>query len=398
MRSGAALLLAATVAAQEAAPVQVELHRLDGGTERIALERIQDDTLHAAGGAAVALREVSSLRFLPAAAVERVPTTSGELWLRSGMQLRGRVLGGKERLLRFKPVVADRWFDVPIAQVRAIRFEEPAQPEFMQALAQRSAGDMLFARSGETVRRLGVAFEGFDADAGELLVSFQGKTQRLPYARVHGILFGEESGAAADPLTGMRVTAVLSEAPPLQGRLVELAPPWLRLELDDRVTTAIELKHLRALHVQSDAMRYLSDLQPAVEQTPAFDRVWPWHVDRAHAGGAIRVGGSEHERGLALIPRTRLTFDLGKRYDWFGAVAGLEERAGQQAHAILRVYGDGRLLFDSGALTPQTAPATLKLPVTNVERLTLEADFGERFDLGDHCVFASARVWRQEKD
>jgi hypothetical protein len=215
---------------------------------------------------------------------------------------------------------------------------------------------------------------------------------------VFGIVFGESSGVAEVPAGRPLVAVELHGAPALTGAVRSFdAAAGLELELAPGVALPIPRAHLRALRVRSDAVAYLSDLEPQVEQTPAFDRRWPWLRDAAHAGGAIRIGGVEHPRGLALIPRARLRFTLDGKYDWFGAVAGLEDRAGPHAHAILRVRGDDRVLFDSGPIEPGLAAQDLRLDVRGVRLLVLEADFGERFDLGDHCVFASARVWRESR-
>jgi DNA topoisomerase-3 len=97
-------------------------------------------------------------------------------------------------------------------------------------------------------------------------------------------------------------------------------------------------------------------------------------------------------RGIVLAPRTKLTFDLGARYDVFECVAGLEERSGPLAHAIFRVYADGKLLWEATQDGASATPHELKLPITGCKELAIEADFGERFDLGDHCAFADARV------
>jgi len=93
-----------------------------------------------------------------------------------------------------------------------------------------------------------------------------------------------------------------------------------------------------------------------------------------------------------LAPRTKLTFDLGARYDVFECVAGLEERCGPLAHAIFRVYADGKLLWEATQDGAAAMPHELKLPITGCKELAIEADFGESFDLGDHCAFADARV------
>ena len=62
------------------------------------------------------------------------------------------------------------------------------------------------------------------------------------------------------------------------------------------------------------------------------------------------------------------------------------------AHAVFRVFADDKLLFESEPFTLNKEPASLRIPIPRVQRLTLEADFGNNLDLGDHCVFADARV------
>ena len=57
-----------------------------------------------------------------------------------------------------------------------------------------------------------------------------------------------------------------------------------------------------------------------------------------------------------------------------------------------RVVGDDRVLFDSGPFPRGSEAKRLNLSVTDVQRLTLEVDFGEGLDLGDVCAFAGARL------
>ena len=73
----------------------------------------------------------------------------------------------------------------------------------------------------------------------------------------------------------------------------------------------------------------------------------------------------------------------------------LDRCAGPAAHAVFRILGDDRVLFDSGPVTPQSSPRALRIPVTKVQRLTLEADFGDNLDLGDLCVFAAPRLLKR---
>ena len=95
------------------------------------------------------------------------------------------------------------------------------------------------------------------------------------------------------------------------------------------------------------------------------------------------------------MPRARLTYDLGGRFDVFEAVVGIDDRAGPDAHALLRVLVDGVVVWDGGARVRGQQPETLRLELKKAKSLALEADFGRNYDLGDFCVFADARLVQQ---
>jgi hypothetical protein len=104
------------------------------------------------------------------------------------------------------------------------------------------------------------------------------------------------------------------------------------------------------------------------------------------------MGGKTYRRGIVAVPRTVLTYVLDGSFDVFEADIGMAEEAGPQAHAVFRVLGDGATLFESADVTPATEPHAIRVPVRGVAELALEVDFGEAFDLGDLCLFASPRI------
>jgi hypothetical protein len=110
-------------------------------------------------------------------------------------------------------------------------------------------------------------------------------------------------------------------------------------------------------------------------------------------GSPIRVGGTEHRRGLVLTPRTVLRYTLPASFELFVATVGMEDRAGPQAHAELRITGDGRVLAALD-LAAGKAPRELRVPIRGVTRLAIEIDFGRDLDLGDLCAVASPRLMR----
>jgi hypothetical protein len=207
-------------------------------------------------------------------------------------------------------------------------------------------------------------------------------------------VFGKNTGFAPDRQPLPRATLELVNGMRLNGRLLELGDNCT-LRLDEGAELAIARRLVHRLSVRSDRVRYLSDMTPQVEQVPAFDRIWPWTVDRSPAGPGIKLLGTEYAQGVVMVPKTKLTYTLEQPYDLFEAMIGIEDRGGDQAHAIFRVYLDGKLEFESEPITRSSKPQRLQLAVTGKKQLAIEADFGKNFDLGDHCAFADARLRRK---
>lgn len=327
----------------------------------------------------------------PAAAPHRV-------WLRSGLELpakalRGRAAADGKPAVLIAELPSGVAVDLPLAFVRAVRHGGSERPEpalFAADLAQPADNDdILFVQKDGKPHRSQVRVTGMQSDRVDFVL--RGTAYDFPLAGVTGIVFGRNTGFAPDPQPRPRSIAQLTTGERLEGRLLALDRE-LRLRLDEGTEVAVPLPVLHALRVASDRMVYLSELKPTVEQTPAFDRVWPWGNDRTPAGPGFAIAGVAHERGIGMVPRTRLTYELGGRYDVFEADIGIDDHGGPAAHAIFRVLVDGKVAFES-------APKVLGEPATHVQvelsrcqQLAIEVDFGKNYDLGDFCAFADARV------
>jgi len=73
----------------------------------------------------------------------------------------------------------------------------------------------------------------------------------------------------------------------------------------------IPRQDLASLQFRNGRLMSLSDLTPAnVEQTPYFDRLLPWQVDRSLDGKPLLLSDGPIARGLAVHARTALTYSL----------------------------------------------------------------------------------------
>jgi len=358
-----------------------------------------------AGEVARPLEELRKITNQAAHAADLTPT--GLLVLRSGLSLRANVRGvpgdrdAPALTVELPPARGE--VTIPVRAIAALRVTDLPRADgegFDDAVRTGSGRDLLFAYRrgdpGQGLVRLTVRVDHFEMrdDEVHVVVEFGGELQPpQPLRKVYGIVLGQ--GAAPDVQEGPRTTVAVAGGPEFSGRLKALDPANDRcvLRLDEGCDLDLPWQVVATLTVRSDRLVYLSDLEPTeVEQTPALTRKWDWLRDRAPLGPGIELRGTRYERGLVLIPRTRLTFDLGGKFDRFEAMVGIDDRAGDMGDAVVRVRGDGAVLFEAASVRRGNLPYAVSVPVKDVRKLVLEADFGDRLDLGDHCAFAEARV------
>ena len=349
-------------------------------------------------GASMSLGDALSIRF-DEASLEPAKPAPFCVWLRSGSIVPCTRIDGiaaKDGVPPTLVVLGASGCEVkaPLSSVAALRSRANDPQTFV---ADRAAPDenldfLYVVKNGEP-QRFSVLVDTIDQ--GVARFDLRGS----PYEfAVHGedsvaaIVFGKNTGFAPDRSKGARAQVSLTGGESLGGALLSIADGTLRMQLDEGTEFSASLLRVRAIDIASDKVAWLSTLQPTVEQTAAFDRVWPWTVDRSPAGAGIRVHGVTYARGLVLVPKTKLTFDLGGKFDRFECVAGLDERSGPLAHALMRVVADGKVVWEATQDGARAAPHALRLSIPGCRQLSLEADFGENFDLGDLCAFADARV------
>jgi hypothetical protein len=277
-----------------------------------------------------------------------------------------------------------------LAGLRILHDGVAAPATFAQDLAEPNpTQDFLYVVKDGKAQRFSVTVDGFTAD--QVKFTLRGQSYDFGIDGVQGIVFAKNTGFAPDRQPRPRAAVSLASGHTIEGRMLGL-DTGCRVRLDEGCVVDVPCKDIARIAVVTDKLTWLSELKPTVEQVPAFDRVWPWTADRSPAGPGLKLAGQTYARGLEMVPRTRLTYDLGGKYDLFEALIGIDERGGPQAHAIFRVLVDGKVAFESEPMTLGKTPVAVRLDLAKCKSLALEVDFGKNFDLGDLCAFADARV------
>jgi hypothetical protein len=304
-------------------------------------------------------------------------------------------LKGKDAELRLVGGIALRF---PSSSLRYVLYDAqdgPRRAEFEKDLAKTANVDVLFLTSIQDPSKI-LDFKGFVGDAddkGEFLQFKEADGRAAPpqkMSRVRGIIFSRK------PAEGEAVGKVSD-----QGQSTFLVQKLGMTEQGYRIVTPVGLEvELPRAQVQRfdfsyGKIAYLGDLDPVqVQEIPILADVWHYRRDGKNLeGGPMRLAGKTYDKGLAVHSKTVLVYSV-KGYNFFRCVLGIDDSVVGPAHAVVRIEGDGKLLYTTEVKTTskEDKPQELNLPITGVQLLRLVVDYGEDLDLGDHVDFAEARV------
>jgi len=150
------------------------------------------------------------------------------------------------------------------------------------------------------------------------------------------------------------------------------------------------------IEVTNGKLIYLSDLRPSeVKETTLLARSSPFQRDRSVSGLPLRLRGRSYPRGLGVHSRSELTYALDGGFKKLSAVVGVDDAVGGAGSVRFRVYGDGKVLYESPVLHGTDAPVPVDVDIHGALLLRLEVDYADQGDLGDHADWADARLIRE---
>ena len=139
---------------------------------------------------------------------------------------------------------------------------------------------------------------------------------------------------------------------------------------------------------------YLSDMN----WLSASNDFGPVKLDRSNGGPnpgdghTLTLNGVPYIKGLGVHANSDVVYDLGGAYSRFLADVGVDDEESIHGEADCQVLADGRLIFDSGVLSFDSATVKVSLDVSGVQRLSLVVRPGAGTIDYDHADWAGARV------
>jgi hypothetical protein len=324
------------------------------------------------------------------------PARAWQAKLVNGDQITGEMLEWDDKLFKLKTEHGD--IAIPVKQLAAV-WHAPSEDVAKALAAAGTSGagateDVAFARKDDQV--IPVAGLVLGSDGKSLKFRFREQERAIGLDKFVGATLAvSESSAPDDSLQQAFVFAGTGDV---------ISGKWAALEPGGMVTLAtaggtslkFSLASVDSMRTKNGRLTYLSDLTPAqVEQTPYFDRMLAYRLDKSLTGTPIKLTDGDHSRGVSVHSRTILRYDIARRYERFKAKVGFQQPEGKAGRAVVRVLGDdGKVLHEIADARGDQPPVDLNLSVAGVSRLTLEVDFGADQDVGDRVAWADARLIR----
>lgn len=92
-----------------------------------------------------------------------------------------------------------------------------------------------------------------------------------------------------------------------------------------------------------------------------------------------------YKKGLGTHAKSRIVYDIGKRFTRFTTDMGIDTEAGPQASVVFEIYGDNTLLYRSPVVKRFDYPVHADVPVVGVKNLTLIVDDAGNGNFDDHA-------------
>ncbi|MCC6574873.1 MAG: NPCBM/NEW2 domain-containing protein [Planctomycetes bacterium] len=344
-------------------------------------------------------------------AVERKPDeTPLRLVLTNGDLLFGAPLddpGGADDLFKFtSPRLGE--LTVGIEHVRRIESVRNVKPGVLAELDANAKYDCAyFAAEGdkreESDPRAELVRIGKDGINiyNDLINGEKYEGDKYPWSRLRGVVCKREAFAASNELTGI---FTLRDGTILRGKvkawgggeIVVVHPLLKEIKLSERNVMTVTFKNGRYV--------YLSDMEfgKTPEERPYYlpadfkpeDHLFKVKRDSAQGGSPISIRGKVYAKGLGVHAISKLTFNLRKGYSKLVGIAGVDDSAGDLASVEFKIYGDGKLLYESGVLRRSSSEKAIDISLVNVEELVLEVTAADNADVQDRANWANIKVVR----
>ena len=304
-------------------------------------------------------------------------------------RLLGTVAGWSDKKLSMHPNIAPAGtIEVPVSSLRELWCGTADQIKKARAVKEEAGlEDIAFATKDDDVIAVHGIVIGIEGDA--LHFRYDNADRKIGLNRLVGIVMAKAEDAPPDDTMYESVQFVNDDQ--ISGKLIAIEGKDLSMQTRAGASFRVPIDQIAKISIRNGRLVYVSDLKPAkVEQTPYFDRMMEYRIDKSLTGRPITLSDGTYAHGISVHSRCVLTYNLDGRFNEFKSKVGFLLPEGKVGDCVIRVLGDGKPLFEKLDARGDQIPADLKLNVAGVHELTLEVDYGRNDDVGDRVAWANA--------
>jgi hypothetical protein len=321
----------------------------------------------------------------PAGAAPDIPEGSRVFQLAHGGRITGKLTKWADQKVTIEFAIGGQTVTqtIPANEITEILTKEALAPGAPLDRSQASPDlDTVYAKiDGGGFQAVSGSVRGLEGES--LQFDYQGKIRKIAMARIAAILRQPQETPRTEAFAAIDVRGNHR----IPGMIVSLADGKAVIETLWKERIEIPRTALIDLTVRNGRVTSLTDLDPAkAEHQPFLDRKLPHTVNRSINGSPLKIGDTQFERGLCTHSRTLLTYDVGQAYARLRGKVGMQKGDGDRGNAIVRVVSDAGVLFEK-QITGATPIESLDVDTSKAKTLTLEVDYGENMDVGDHVVW-----------
>jgi hypothetical protein len=410
----ASVCLAVLATAEEVAIQPLAGKSITGELQSLSGDKIVVTT--AEGELALDAKELKSLRFAPASALDK---PSVWLELLDGSQLLAISFVSADGRATVE-LVGGVTATIPTRSIRHVRFreQEGALADQWKGIVERQPeADLLVIRkmSSRTIEQPGLEprtvseaaldeLDGVVLEVGPQSARFEFDGDEIPVSRekIDGIVFFHP---VARELPAAACRVVDAGGSTWTARSIALKDDQLELVSTAGVEVDLPLAHVQEIDFSSGNVKFLGELEE--ESTLAEASFQPknmtatfkqlkaprWVEQEESSGGpALSAGGEPVDQGLSLSGRTRLSYQVPEGMQWFRAQAALDDTAGASANLTLRILADNReVLNQTFSADEPRKLRNVEIDVSSAGRLSIVVEDGSGLDIGDQLILVDAR-------
>lgn len=285
--------------------------------------------------------------------------------------------------------------EIPVDSARAILLPGPGRTAAQlikaydnMALSDPAGDRILVARPDKQDLPVDGVLEAIDA--AKVTFRWQDQSRTVSRGSVSMILLASVAAKSAGP-TG---TLIARDSSHIRFTSIRLADGQLVLDTPAAGTLSIALSDAASIHVATDQVVRLADLEPvAVKEHGLFALTFKHRVNKSVGGRPLTMAGRRYASGIGTHSFCELQYDLAGKYSTFVALVGIDDEARPRGDAAVTFLADGKAVGEPLRVTGADKPRQVRVSVKGAKRLTIRVDFGaDGLGVGDHVDFASARL------